>query len=148
MSIRTMMIAFAASALFFSFTGAAFAYDGSWHGGRHGFSGYRGMTPQQEQAYSAMIQEYESKITPLEEKAMSKRMELDVLSQNPNTKPETLSNLTQELTELRIKIRKERLALDEKMAKEIGAREDGSTGYFYHRRGYGGYRGGCGGCNY
>lgn len=141
-----MMLTLAVSTFFFSFAGSALAYDGYWHGGRHGFSGYGSMTPQQEEAYSAIMQDYEKKIAPLEEKAISKRMELDILSQNLNTKPEVLSTLTRELTELRTQIRKERLALDEKLAKDIGMREDSRMGYY--RRGHGGYRGGCGGCFY
>lgn len=91
----------------------------------------------------------EKRIQPLQDDLFAKRLELDALAQNPNTKPETISKLTKEISSLRAEIRTEREKLNEQIQEETGIRNNApyyNNGYRGHRGGHGGnYRGGHGG---
>lgn len=81
---------------------------------------YNSLTPEKQAKYDAIYKEADARIQPLKDKAWAKHIELNALSGNPNTKPETISKLTGELADLRTQIRKEYTALDERLEKEVG----------------------------
>lgn len=167
MKTRAFIIALSATVLLVG-AGSAFAYGGHGNGQGYGHNGMgmgsgmgsgMGMncpaygmggaqlTPEQQQAYTGMMRDFENKMIPLREKASAKRMELDALAQNPNTKPETLSALVRELTEARTQMQKEQLALRDQMDKSgiPGAGMGMMSGNYGGRHGGGhggGHRGG------
>ncbi len=81
---------------------------------------YNALTPEKQAKYDAIYKEADARIQPLKDKAWAKHTELNALSGNPNTKPEAISKLTGELSDLRTQIRKEYTALDERLEKEVG----------------------------
>lgn len=81
---------------------------------------YNALTPEKQAKFDAVYKEADARIQPLKDKAWAKHTELNALSTNPNTKPETISKLTGELADLRTQIRKEYTALDERLEKEVG----------------------------
>ncbi|WP_353119396.1 periplasmic heavy metal sensor [Nitratidesulfovibrio sp.] len=81
---------------------------------------YNALTPEKQAKFDAVYKEADARIQPLKDKAWAKHTELNALSTNPNTKPETISKLAGELADLRTQIRKEYTALDERLEKEVG----------------------------
>lgn len=67
---------------------------------------YNALTPEKQAKYDAIYKEADARIQPLKDKAWAKHTELNALSGNPNTKPEAISKLTGELSDLRTQIRK------------------------------------------
>lgn len=147
MKTPAFVAALAFSALVLGSGVSAFAY----HGYGHPYGGPNGMAslPSEKQdAYEAMMKDYYNRLSPLQDKLESKRIELDALSRNPNAKPETISALAQEVAQLRSQLRSERLSLNDKMEKEIGIRAGrgmrGGSGGYHHGGGYGYGHGGYG----
>lgn len=103
-------------------TDSAFARMGGMGMGRGCATGavYNALTPEKQAKFDAVYKEADARIQPLKDKAWAKHIELNALSGNPNTKPETISKLTGELADLRTQIRKEYTALDERLEKEVG----------------------------
>lgn len=81
---------------------------------------YNALTPEKQAKYDAIYKEADARIQPLKDKAWAKHTELNALSGNPNTKPETISKLSNELGDLRTQIRGEYTALDTRLEKEVG----------------------------
>jgi len=79
-----------------------------------------------------------AKMQPLRDNLYAKRLELNALAQNPNTKPGTIRDLTQDITELRKDIREQREIMSNSLEKETGVRGG------YHRGGRGMMGGGHG----
>ena len=78
------------------------------------------LTPEKQQAFQALREAFQDKMHPLRNQMWVKRTELQALSVNPNTKPETLSGLVQEMGELRNTMHQERKAFREQVRTEIG----------------------------
>ena len=159
MKTRALIAAFAFSAIVLG-TGSAFAYNGYGHGTMHNGSGYGMMdsstlSPEKQSAYEAMLKDHYNRVSPLQDKLDAKELELNALSRNSNAKPETISSLAKEVTDLRAQLRTERVALGDRMEKELGVQPDnmmrGGMGYHHGGgRGHGGHggQGGYGNCGY
>ena len=115
------------------------------------------VSPEKQGAYDAMMKDYYSRVSPIQDKLNAKGIELDALSRNPNAKPETISKLANEVAELRSQLRAERMTLGDEMEKELGVQPGRGmmgNGMGYHNGGrHGGGHGGHGGgygsnCNY
>ena len=163
MKTRALIAAFALSAIVLGSGVSAFAYNGYHNYGNH--AGMYAVSPENQGAYDAMMKDYYSRVSPIQDKLNAKGIELDALSRNPNAKPETISKLANEVAELRSQLRAERMTLGDKMEKELGIQPcrgmmgNGmmGNGMGYHTGGrHGGGQGGHGGhgggygsnCNY
>ena len=134
MKTRALVAAFALSAIVLGSGVSAFAYNGSC--GNANGSGMVSLSPENQCAYEAMLKEYRNRIAPLQDKLSAKRLELNALSRNNNTKPETLSKLAGEVAELQAQIRSEDRALGDRMEKELGIRGYGMMGGMHGGRGH------------
>ena len=158
MKTRALITAFALSAIVLGSGVSAFAYNGYHNYGNH--AGMYAVSPEKQGAYDAMMKDYYSRVSPIQDKLNAKGIELDALSRNPNAKPETISKLANEVAELRSQLRAERMTLGDKMEKELGVQPGRGmmgNGMGYHNGGrHGGGHGGHGGhgggygsnCNY
>ena len=120
MKTRALIAAFALSAIVLGSGVSAFAYNGYHNYGNH--AGMSALSPEKQGAYDAMMKDYYSRVSPIQDKLNAKGIELDALSRNPNAKPETISKLANEVAELRSQLRAERMTLGDKMEKELGIR--------------------------
>ena len=99
MKTRALIAAFALSAIVLGSGVSAFAYNGYHNYGNH--AGMYAVSPEKQGAYDAMMKDYYSRVSPIQDKLNAKGIELDALSRNPNAKPETISKLANEVAELR-----------------------------------------------
>ena len=141
MKTRALIAAFALSAIVLGSGVSAFAYNGYHNYGNH--AGMYAVSPEKQGAYDAMMKDYYSRVSPIQDKLNAKGIELDALSRNPNAK-----------------LRAERMTLGDKMEKELGVQPGRGmmgNGMGYHNGGrHGGGHGGHGGhgggygsnCNY
>lgn len=83
-----------------------------------GYAGYANLTPEQQTKLDALVKEHVAVVQPLSSQLDAKMLELDMLSPNPNTKPETISALVKEVTDLRTKLDQENNAFRDKLDKE------------------------------
>ena len=118
MKTRALIAAFALSAIVLGSGVSAFAYNGYHNYGNH--AGMYAVSPENQGVYDAMMKDYYSRVSPIQDKLNAKGIELDALSRNPNAKPETISKLANEVAELRSQLRAERMTLGDKMEKELG----------------------------
>jgi len=93
------------------------------------------LSPEKAANVERIYERNQTKLQPLHDNLYAKRLELNALAQNPNTKPETIKNLAQEITELRKDIRAQGEIMSTSLDKETGMRSG------YHRNGRGGHRG-------
>jgi zinc resistance-associated protein len=95
--------------------------------------------PQEKQdQLKSILDEHRKDTTPTRNAMWEKRTLLKALSGNPNTKPETITALVGELSDLRAQMQTKREALQARVSKEIGI--DLPMGFGKHdRRGMGGY---------
>ena len=94
------------------------------------------LTPEQQQKYAAIMDDYAAKVRPIQQQMWTTHTELQVLSRNPNTKTDELTSRVQALGKLREQMFDARKALDDRLETELGIK-----GF-----GYGpGYGPGCGG---
>ena len=103
MKTRALIAAFALSAIVLGSGVSAFAYNGYHNNGNH--AGMSAVSPENQGAYDAMMKDYYSRVSPIQDKLNAKGIELDALSRNPNAKPETISKLANEVAELRSQLR-------------------------------------------
>ena len=113
-------------------------------------AGMGSLSPEKQTAYEAMMKDFFNRVSPMRDTMSAKRLELNALSRNPNVKPETLSKLANEVTELRSQLRAERMAFGDKMKQELGVRPgygmmgNGMRGHDGGRLGgHGGYGSNC-----
>lgn len=154
MNARTLMAGLAVSTLLLGSASAAMAYGhrgdhmGNYRGGCNGGpcyytnGNYQGMTQEQRDAMTKLLQERSSALDPMVQQLEAKRLELDALSRNPNAKPETISKLAQEIAELQTQIRKTNDDFRSKVSKETGMPMGARGGMMMDGRGYGHMRGG------
>ncbi len=95
--------------------------------------------PQEKQdLLKSILDEHRKEATPLHNAMWEKRTLLDALSSNPNTKPETITALVGEMSDLRVQLQSKREALESRVSKEVGI--DLPKGFGKHeRRGKGGH---------
>ena len=150
MKTRALIAAFALSAIVLGSGVSAFAYNGYHNYGNH--AGMYAVSPENQGAYDAMMKDYYSRVSPIQDKLNAKGIELDALSRNPNAKPETISKLANEVAELRSQLRAERMTLGDKMDRGMMGNGMGYHNGGRHGGGHGGHGGHGGGygsnCNY
>ena len=99
--------------------------------------GFSQISPEKQQAATEVMKEFDTRLLPLREQIQAKHMELDALSSNPNTKPESLSKLSAEIAALQTKIRTEYQARDARLSEVTGLAA--GPGWGHGRGGHGGY---------
>jgi zinc resistance-associated protein len=116
-SIITVVAILAVMAL----SGSAFARHGDkHHDGEMMPQQMQALTPEQQQQLDTIMEQHFTRMEPLREQMWSKHLELDALASNPNTKPETLSKLVQDITALRAQIKTERDSMCADIVKKVG----------------------------
>ncbi|MBE1424766.1 zinc resistance-associated protein [Desulfomicrobium macestii] len=95
--------------------------------------------PQEKQdQLKSILDEHRKDMAPMHNAMWEKHTLLKALSGNPNTKPETITALVGELSDLRVQMQTKREALQARVSKEIGI--DLPMGFGMHdRRGKGGH---------
>lgn len=150
MNTKTMRIVVLSGLAVLITAALAFAQPGVGRGGwgQGGCPGYgagqaQNLTPEQQQKFDALFSEHQKKAFALHQDIWAKRTELDALAQNPNTKPERITQLVNELKDLRAKQYTQREAFRAALQKEGLPAAYGNCGGF--GGGYGnGPRGGRG----
>lgn len=95
--------------------------------------------PQEKQdQLKSILDEHRKDTTPTRNAMWEKRTLLKALSGNPNTKPETITALVGELSDLRTQMQTKREALQAQVSKEIGIDLPMGSG-MHDRRGKGGH---------
>lgn len=136
MNARTLRI-FVLSGLAVLITAAlAFAQPGMGRGGYgpggYGPGGYgpggcpgwgngaqaQNLTPEQQQKFDQLFEAHQKRTFALRQDIWAKETELNALSGNPNTKPERISQLVNELKDLRAKMFTERESFQSALRKE------------------------------
>lgn len=118
-----------AAALVAALTGGmaltAQARPGDFHHGPRGprpcqESVYQALTPEKQAQYDAIMRDFAEKTAPLRDKLAAKYMEVRTLGQSPTPDPKAVGKATEELVALRNEFAKERQAMIERIAKEVG----------------------------
>ncbi|MFR0875165.1 MAG: hypothetical protein ACLSHC_11555 [Bilophila wadsworthia] len=89
MKTRALIAAFALSAIVLGSGVSAFAYNGYHNYGNH--AGMYAISPEKQGAYDAMMKDYYSRVSPIQDKLNAKGIELDALSRNQR-QAQTISN--------------------------------------------------------
>lgn len=96
-------------------------------GPHHMGQGYRGgyyeqqaLSPEKQQQYDAIMKDFAEKTQALRDKIQAKRIELDTLGNSTNPNPEAVGKASQELVALQNQFNQERMALAERLSKEVG----------------------------
>jgi len=131
MHSKKLITTFAACALLLVSVGSAQAF--SFTHNRNNDNNYN-LSPEKAANVERIYERNQTKLQPLQDDLYAKRLELNALAQNPNTKPETIKNLAQEITELRKDIRAQSEIMSSSLDKETGMR----SGYHRNGRGMGG----------
>ena len=106
--------------------GQALAGPHGGHGGHGGHPGqrinciYQALTPEKQAQYDGIMKDFADKTAPLRDKLAAKYLELRTLGDSPTPDPKTIGKATEELVALRNDFAKERQAMVERIAKEIG----------------------------
>lgn len=156
------MAGLAVSTLVFGSASAAFArghhgamMDG-WQGGCNGApcynmnGNYPALTQEKRDALDKLMQDRRAAVEPMVQQLEAKRLELNALSRNPNTKPEDISKLAQDVAQLQNQIRTTDRDFQDKVQKELGVQmgprggmmggygsmHDGMRGGYHHMRGW------------
>lgn len=126
--------------------------------GRHQ-AAIEALTPEKQTAFSAIMTESFQKMQPIREQLRTKEMTLRALSPNPNTKPEQLTALVDEIAALRKQMSTEFEACAARVQKEVGidmsrgfgpgmrmgmGMPDGNGHHWEGHGSFGGHRGGRG----
>ena len=124
---KNTIIISAAALLVLAFAATAMAGPGHGRGMGRGFGScwsnsgaVNQLTPEQQQKYAAIMDDYANKVRPLQQQMWTVHTELRVLAQNPNTKPEDLTSRVQTLSKLREQMFDARKALSDRLEKELG----------------------------
>ena len=118
MKTRALIAAFALSAIVLGSGVSAFAYNGYHNYGNH--AGMYAVSPEKQGAYDAMMKDYYSRVSPIQDKLNAKGIELDALSRNPNAKSEDISKLAQDVAQLQTQVRAANRDFQDKVQKELG----------------------------
>lgn len=95
------------------------------HGqGRHGYGhmGYQGeqLAPEKQAQWNAIMEAHHKDVQPLRDALWQKQIELDALAVNPNTKPEDIRVLTNEMMTLRKELQAKKEAVRAKIRQDVG----------------------------
>lgn len=106
------------------FAGQAMAmpHDGSGHPG-HGSRMscvYDALTPEKQAQFDGIMKEFADKTAPLRDKLAAKYLELRTLGDSPTPDPKAIGKATEELVALRNDFARERQAMADRIAKEVG----------------------------
>lgn len=148
-AVLVMAAPLAAEARPYGHGGQHMGYMGNDGPGMHRGGWYQNLTPEKQQAVSALFEAHRAKTQPIREQLWLKNTTLDALSANPKVEPKEITALVEEIGKLRNQLFTERKALAERVEKETGikapyAMGDG-FGYGHHgRRGGGYHKGGYG----
>ncbi|WP_462323440.1 Spy/CpxP family protein refolding chaperone [Desulfoplanes sp.] len=94
------------------------------------------LTPEKQEAYRTIMNEFRGTMAPIREAMWEKRMELGALSPNPNTQPAEIKALVKEIGALHTQMRTEHETLRNRLEKEIGLKL-GRGGFHHPRQGKG-----------
>lgn len=95
--------------------------------------------PQEKQdLLKAILDEHRTQTQPLRDAMWEKRTLLKALSSNPNTKPETITALVREMSDLRGQMQAKRDAVETRVQKEVGIDLPMGPGHRGGHRGNGG----------
>lgn len=78
------------------------------------------LSQEKQDLLKTILTEHRTEVQPLRNAMWEKRTLLRALSANPNATPETLTALIKEMGTLRISLQEKRVALEERVKKEIG----------------------------
>ena len=81
---------------------------------------YQALTQEKKAQYDAIMKEFAAKTAPLRDKLAAKYIELRTLGNSPTPDPKAIGKATEELVALRNEFAKERSAMVDRVAKEIG----------------------------
>ncbi len=125
MNTKTMRIVVLSGLVVLITAALAFAQPGAGRGGwgpgncpGYGAGQAQNLTPEQQQKFDALFAEHRKKSFDLNQDIWAKKTELNALAQNPNTKPERITQLVNELKDLRAKQYTQREAFSAALQKE------------------------------
>lgn len=99
---------------------------GKGHGKKHGGKGFmQNLTPEQQEKFGALREEFVKKTEPLRADMWAKHTELQALTNNPKVEPKYITKLVQELKELNLAMQAERTAFHAQVEKEVGIKNFG-----------------------
>lgn len=81
---------------------------------------YQALTPEKQAQYDAIMRDFTEKTASLRDKLAAKYIEVRTLGQSPNPDPKAVGKATEELVALRNEFAKERQAMVERIANEVG----------------------------
>lgn len=101
---------------------------GDFHHGPHGPRGpmpcqeavYQALTPEKQAQFDAIMRDFADRTAPLRDKLAAKYLEVRTLGESPAPDPKAVGKATEELVALRNEFGKERQAMVERVAKEVG----------------------------
>lgn len=98
---------------------------GDFHHGRPGprpcqEAVYQALTPEKQAQYDAIMRDFSEKTAPLRDKLAAKYIEVRTLGQGPAPDPKAVGKATEELVALRNEFAKERQAMIDRIANEVG----------------------------
>jgi zinc resistance-associated protein len=96
------------------------------------------LTQEKQDLLKAILDEHRTQTRPLRDAMWEKRTLLKALSSNPNTKPETITSLVREMTDLRGQMQAKRDAVEARVQKEVGIDLPMGPGHRGGNRGMGG----------
>ncbi|GAB1409427.1 hypothetical protein MASR1M90_05810 [Desulfovibrionales bacterium] len=101
------------------------SFAGPMHGqDRYGYGhmGYQGdqLAPEKQAQWNKIMDAHYKEIQPLRDALWQKQMELDALAVNPNTKPEDIRALTNEMVSIRKELDAKRDAMQAKIRQDVG----------------------------
>ena len=96
------------------------------------------LTQEKQDLLKTILDEHRAQTEPLRDGMWEKRTLLKALSVNPNTKPETITGLVREMSDLRAQLRSKRDALEARVEKEVGIELPMGPGQRGEHRGMGG----------
>lgn len=96
------------------------------------------MNPEDQAAWTELWKEHRDKIEPLHDQMWAKRLEYDFLAANPNTKPDEVKAVINEMLRLKGQLRAEKNKLAD------AAQAKGLKGHGFGPRGWGGHGPGAG----
>lgn len=105
--------------------------------GRHRGAWFQGLTPEKQQAVTALFEAHQAKMQPLREQLWKKNATLEALSGNPKVEPKEITAMVEEIAKLRNQIFTERNEFADRVEKETGIKAPHAMGAGFGGRGRG-----------
>lgn len=141
-AVLVMSAPLAAEARPFGHGGQHMGYANNDGPGMHRGGWFQGLTPEKQQAVSALFEAHRAKTQPIREQLWIKNTTLDALSANPKVEPKEITAMVEEIAKLRSQLNTERKNLAERIEKETGMKAPYATGSGFGGYGHHGGRGG------